>query len=103
MTYARHTLQEEEVLPTGFTEVRKDFLFLFSLSCTASSSWSGTRTSGVEWRTVCSWVHQVLSSSGGIWGATPAQWPSPLCEEKNNQNRNAIEVFLSRGRCLGLQ
>lgn len=32
MTYSRPTLQEEEFLPTGFTEVRKDFLFLFSLS-----------------------------------------------------------------------
>lgn len=106
MTYSRPTLQEEEFLPTGFTEVRKDFLFLFSLSLL----WHGLLQ--LVWGTDRWWEAEdcVFLGASGVeqqwrmgWGATPTQWPTPLCEEENHQNRNGTEVFWGRGRCLSLQ
>lgn len=44
----------------GFTEVRKDFSLPVLLS--ASSNWSGSQTSGMEWGTVGSLVPQLLNS-----------------------------------------
>lgn len=52
ITYSRPTLQEEEFLSAGFTEVRKDFLVLFSLSLSWHSLlqlvWDMDRWCGVE-------------------------------------------------------